>query len=72
MRGGSRSGAGRKRKPDHLRRELVTIRLPQWMILQLRNKGEIGYLIENYNSPQKLDRAIWCMLDASSSKKEAR
>jgi len=47
MRGGSRSGAGRKKKPVHLKRELVTIRLPQWMILQLKNKGEIGYLIEN-------------------------
>jgi len=46
MRGGKRTGAGRKRKPDHLRRELLTIRLPQWMILQLKNKGEIGYLIE--------------------------
>jgi len=47
MRGGNRSGAGRKKKPDHLRRETVTIRLPQWMISQLKNKGEIGYLIEN-------------------------
>jgi hypothetical protein len=46
MRGGKRTGAGRKRKPDHLRRELLTIRLPQWMISQLKNKGEIGYLIE--------------------------
>ncbi|MEA3486690.1 MAG: hypothetical protein U9R20_03445 [Thermodesulfobacteriota bacterium] len=47
MRGGKRTGAGRKKKPGHLRRELVTIRLPQWMILQLKRKGEIGYLIEN-------------------------
>lgn len=46
MRGGKRTGAGRKKKPDHLRRELVTIRLPQWMITQLKNNGEIGYLIE--------------------------
>jgi hypothetical protein len=46
MRGGKRAGAGRKKRPDHLRRELVTIRLPQWMISQLKNKGEIGYLIE--------------------------
>ena len=46
MRGGRRTGAGRKKKPDHLRRELVTIRLPQWMISQLKNNGEIGYLIE--------------------------
>ncbi|WDN87959.1 hypothetical protein BuS5_00927 [Desulfosarcina sp. BuS5] len=28
MRGGKRAGAGRKKKPDHLKRELVTIRLP--------------------------------------------
>ena len=47
MRGGKRVGAGRKKKPDHLRRELVTIRLPQWMILQLKRNGEIGYIIEN-------------------------
>ena len=46
MRGGRRTGAGRKKKPDHLRRELVTIRLPQWMISQLKNNGEIGYLFE--------------------------
>ena len=46
MRGGRRAGSGRK-KPDHLRRELVTIRLPQWMISQLKSKGEIGYLIED-------------------------
>jgi hypothetical protein len=46
MRGGRRKGAGRKKKPAHLRRELVTIRLPQWMISQLKRKGEIGYLIE--------------------------
>jgi len=46
MRGGKRAGAGRKKKKSHLRRELVTIRLPQWMILQLKNKGEIGYIIE--------------------------
>lgn len=46
MRGGKRAGAGRKKKPDHLRRELVTLRLPQWMISQLKSNGEIGYLIE--------------------------
>lgn len=47
MRGGKRVGAGRKKKPDHLRRELLTIRLPQWMISQLKNEGEIGFLIED-------------------------
>lgn len=36
-----------KKKPDHLRRNLITIRLPQWMILQIKNKGEIGYVIED-------------------------
>jgi len=46
MRGGKRTGAGRKKKPDHLRRELLTIRLPKWMILQLKTRGEIAYLIE--------------------------
>ena len=46
MRGGKRVGAGRKKKPDHLRRELITIRLPQWMILQIKRKGAIGFSIE--------------------------
>ncbi len=47
MRGGKRAGAGRKRKPAHLKRELLTIRLPAWMIAQLKQKGEVAYLIEN-------------------------
>ncbi len=47
MQGGKREGAGRKKKPCHLKRELVTIRLPQWMIFQLKSQGQIGYLIEN-------------------------
>ena len=46
MHGGKRKGSGRKKVADHLRRNLVTIRLPQWMILQLKNKGEIGCVIE--------------------------
>ncbi len=46
MKGGKREGAGGKKKPAHLKRERISIRLPQWMILQLKNKGEIGYEIE--------------------------
>jgi len=46
MRGGKRTGAGRKKKPVHLKRNPVTIRLPQWMVLRLKRDGEIGYLIE--------------------------
>ena len=46
MRGGKRAGAGRNKKPEHLKRELLTIRLPKWMIEQVKNKGEIGYIIE--------------------------
>jgi hypothetical protein len=46
MRGGSRKGAGRKRQSDHLRRIPVTIRLPKWMVSQIKMKGEIGYLVE--------------------------
>jgi len=46
MRGGKRIGSGRKKKPVHLKRNPVTIRLPQWMILRLIRDGEIGYLIE--------------------------
>ena len=47
MHGGKRMGSGRKKKPEHLKRNIVTIRLPNWMILQLEDKGEIGYIIEN-------------------------
>ena len=39
MRGGKRIGTGQKKKPNHLRRELVTIRLPQWIISQIKSKG---------------------------------
>ncbi len=46
MRGGKRIGSGRKKKPEHLKRELLTIRLPKWMIEQIKSKGEIGYVIE--------------------------
>ena len=46
MKGGKRTGAGRKKLPGHLKRELLTIRLPQWMISQLKAKGQIGYVIE--------------------------
>jgi hypothetical protein len=46
MQGGKRTGAGRKKKPEHLKRELLTIRLPKWMIEQIKNKGKIGCVIE--------------------------
>lgn len=46
MRGGKRPGAGRKAKPEHLRRKIVSIRLPNWMIEQIKSKGEITYIIE--------------------------
>ena len=47
MRDGKRAGSGRKKKSSHLKRELLTIRLPHWMIRQIKNKGEIGYIIED-------------------------
>ena len=46
MKGGKREGAGRKKQPEHLRRVPVTVRLPNWMVEQLRAKGQIGYMIE--------------------------
>jgi hypothetical protein len=46
MKGGKRPGAGRKKLPSHLKRKLLTIRLPRWMIDQLKEKGGIGYVIE--------------------------
>ncbi|MDQ6962653.1 MAG: hypothetical protein Q9M28_09030 [Mariprofundaceae bacterium] len=47
MHGGKRAGSGRKKNAEHLRRHVVTIRLPNWMILQLKKEGEIGYIIED-------------------------
>jgi len=47
MHGGKRLGSGRKKSTDNLKREIVTIRLPRWMILQLKNEGQMGYVIEN-------------------------
>jgi len=46
MRGGKRPGAGRKPRPEHLRRKIVSIRLPNWMIEQIKSKGELAYIIE--------------------------
>ena len=47
MRGGKRTGAGRKKKPDHLRREVVAIRLPRWMVDQLKSEGSLSYIVES-------------------------
>jgi hypothetical protein len=46
MRGGRRLGSGRKKVANHLRREVVSIRLPNWMIKQLKYQGEMGCVIE--------------------------
>jgi len=47
MRGGKRTGAGRKKKPDHLRREVVALRLPKWMMEQLKDEGSLSYIVES-------------------------
>ena len=54
MRGGKRAEAGRKKLPGHLKRELLTIRLPQWMISQLKARAEIGYFIEELLAKQDI------------------
>lgn len=46
MHGGKRLGSGRKKNAAHLRRQLVTIRLPNWMILQIKKAGEMACVIE--------------------------
>ena len=53
MQGGRRTGAGRKKKPDHLRRELVTIRLPQWMIFTAQ-KQRRNWLFDRKSFGKKL------------------
>jgi hypothetical protein len=46
--GGKRRGSGRKKKPEHLKRTPVTIRLPNWMITELKKNGQLGYVIEEH------------------------
>jgi len=46
MRGGKRAGAGRRKKLENVKRELLTIWLTKWMIEQIKSKGEIDYMIE--------------------------
>jgi len=53
MRGGKRPGAGRKAKPEHLRCKIVSIRLLNWMIAQIKSKGEIADIIENELATKK-------------------
>jgi len=46
MHGGKRQGSGRKKTADYLRRDVVSIRLPNWMVVQLKKEGEMGCVIE--------------------------
>jgi len=45
-RGGKRKGAGRKPAPEHLKRERITIRLPNELIWWLRERKQQGRTIE--------------------------
>jgi len=38
MRGGYRPGSGRKYDPDH--KEVITVRLPQWLIKWLKERNQ--------------------------------
>jgi hypothetical protein len=44
-RGGYR-GKPKPTLPPHLKRVRVNVRIQQWMIDQLKSKGEIGYILE--------------------------
>jgi len=44
-RGGYR-GKPKPRMSDHLRRVPVNARIQKWMLDQLKEKGEVGYLLE--------------------------
>ena len=46
MRGGARKGAGRKPAPEHLKRERITIRLPNWLCVWLKGHKDQGKTIE--------------------------
>jgi hypothetical protein len=51
MRGGRREGAGRKKKPDHLKRKLVTIRQAVTK-LNFRKKFSVGLFVNNLLLPK--------------------
>ena len=44
-RGGYR-GTPKPKLPPHLKRVRMNVRIQQWMIDQLKAKGEIGYILE--------------------------
>lgn len=46
--GGKRKGAGRKPLPDTLRREMLQVRLPKYLIdwLEKNKNGSLGRMIE--------------------------
>ena len=46
MRGGARKGAGAKPIPEHLKRERITVRLPNWLIEWLKKQSNQGRVIE--------------------------
>lgn len=45
-RGGYR-GKPKPKLPPHLKRVHVNARIQQWMLDQLKEKGEVGYVLEN-------------------------
>ena len=44
-RGGYR-GKSKPKLPRHLKRVLVNARIQKWMLDQLKEKGEVGYILE--------------------------
>ena len=44
--GGKREGAGRPGKPDEDKREVYTLRLPRWLVRELRATPEAGKAVE--------------------------
>jgi hypothetical protein len=45
-RGGYR-GKPKPKLPRHLKRVHINVRIQQWMIDQLKKKGEVGYVLED-------------------------
>ena len=44
--GGKRDGAGRPETPDDDKREVYTLRLPRWLVHELRAMPEAGKAVE--------------------------
>ena len=76
-RGGYR-GKPKPKLPEHLKRVPVNARIQKWMLDQLKEKGEVGYILEEilirsgfrYSEKQYQPSVINLMIDTKPAKKK--